>query len=60
MEISKIEKDIIPLEDGYFYFAPSSGGAISSRELRQIADYLDEKNTKWDDDVNNYFNMKKK
>ena len=55
MDISKVEKDIIQMEDGYYYFCPGNGGGISSKELREIADYLDKKNSDWDDKFKEYW-----
>ena len=38
--------------DGYIYFWPSGeGGAISSEQLRWIADELDRLNKDWDDQI---------
>ena len=39
--------DIFTLEDGFFYFGPSTGGAMSAELLRVIADELDRRNEGW-------------
>lgn len=53
----KINNDIIPLEDGFYYYFPS-GGAISSWQLRFIADILDKKNEPLQKDIEEYFSTK--
>lgn len=41
--------DFVCLEDGYVYFYPGlPRGAMSSCDLRILADILDEKNAEWD------------
>ena len=47
--------DIDPLDDGYLYYWPRSGGALSAYDLRSIANKLDELNKPWDDQVQEYF-----
>jgi hypothetical protein len=40
------------LDDGYWYYWPEGmNGCLSSENLREIADRLDEKNKAWDDEV---------
>lgn len=48
ISISRINDDLLKLEDGYVYYFPKTTGALSSHNLRQIADILDEKNAEWD------------
>ena len=43
--------EIGPLEDGYQYYWPNGGGAISASQLREIADELDRRNAEWDKQV---------
>ena len=43
--------DIVTLEDGYQYFMPKSGGAMSASVLRIIAAELDRRNAVWDEQV---------
>ena len=48
----------VTLEDGFVYywpFGPRVGGAISARELRQLADELDRRNEAWNNQINEYF-----
>ena len=45
--LAKCEPDIIVLEDGFRYFAPGGGGALSADNLRVIADELDSRNAEW-------------
>ena len=40
------------LEDGFVYYWPSSGGAISARQLRLLADELDRRNADWERQIN--------
>lgn len=50
--MSEERGDFCPLEDGYIYFWPNRQcGAISSSELRILADILDDKNKAWDEQV---------
>jgi hypothetical protein len=51
----RISDDIIPLEDGYKYYWIENKGALSSGQLREIANYLDELNASWDAKVKEYF-----
>lgn len=48
ISISRINDDLVTLEDGYVYYFQRSAGALSAHNLRQIADILDEKNAEWD------------
>jgi len=52
--------DIFPLEDGFYYYGSSGGGALSSWNLRVIADELDKRNKDWDDQLNEHFEKEKK
>ena len=47
--------DIFTLEDGFFYFGPSTGGAMSAELLRVIADELDRRNEGWASTIDEYF-----
>ena len=51
----RIDKDIVPLEDGYKYYWAEGRGALAASELRSIADYLDKLNFNWDLQVKEYF-----
>ena len=54
--ISVIKEDCCMLEDGYLRYWPQQiRGYLSADDLRIIADYLDESNKAWDDQVNEYF-----
>ena len=53
--IKQASKDFAPLDDGYIYYWPSRGGALSAHTLRIIADELDKRNKEWDDDIRDYF-----
>jgi hypothetical protein len=55
-EIKRIRQkamcDIVTGDDGYEYYWPQADhGAYSSFDLRTIADYLDELNKGWDEQV---------
>ena len=43
------------LEDGFLYYWPSGGGAISAEQLRTLADELDRRNAKWAADIEAHF-----
>lgn len=45
--ITEIQSELVALDDGLFYFWPTKKGALSSDELRAIADELDKKNKEW-------------
>ena len=47
--------DIFTLEDGFYYFGPSTGGAMSAELLRVIADELDRRNEGWASTIEEYF-----
>ena len=51
----KARENIIPLEDGEYYYWTEKG-ALSSFDLRVIADDLDELNRGWREQVENNFN----
>jgi hypothetical protein len=53
--MSKYDKDMVTLEDGFKYFWYEGRGAFSANDLRNIADRLDELNEGWWDDIENYF-----
>lgn len=53
--IKRIEKDIAPMECGYYHYFPSNGGGLSANDLRIIADHLDKMNESWDNDVDEFF-----
>lgn len=58
--IDKIKEDIITLEDGFKYFWPERVlGAMSSSQLRKIADYLDEQNKELEENIEKYFEAQK-
>lgn len=47
--------DIFTLEDGFYYFGPSTGGAMSAELLRVVADELDRRNEGWASTIDEYF-----
>lgn len=48
------DDEIVMLDDGfYFYWPMSNRGALSSHNLREIADLLDTKNKSWDEQIMN-------
>ena len=49
MNIKLVNPDeVVTFEDGFKYYCPSPNlGGLSSRNLRDIADYLDEMNADW-------------
>jgi hypothetical protein len=50
------KEDFVTLEDGFVYFwASRVAGAMTSRELRDIADELDKRNEKWKKQIDEYF-----
>lgn len=59
-ELKKIKKDRLKklledkligvLEDGFYYFFVNKKG-LTANNLREIADYLDEKNHKWEEQI---------
>jgi hypothetical protein len=53
--IEQASKEYGPLDDGFIYYFPSKGGALSAEVLRVIADELDRRNKAWDDDIKDYF-----
>jgi hypothetical protein len=48
-------KEFVALEDGFVYWWPSSQGAISSHDLRALADELDRRNEAWQTQLNDFF-----
>lgn len=51
----KFKKELIVLEDGFYYYWPESVGAFSSHILREIADELDRLNAPWQEQIDKYF-----
>lgn len=49
------QQEFTELEDGYLYWFPSSRGGLEARQLRVIADYLDQHNKHWNEEVDRYF-----
>lgn len=47
------------LEDGFVYYWPSGGGAISAHQLRLLADELDRRNADWERQLSEYFEGQK-
>ena len=43
--------EFVTLEDGYVYYWPRAAGALSADELRMISYILDDKNIKWNTQV---------
>ena len=41
------------LEDGFFYYWPSQGGALSAYQLRVLANHLDKLNAPWQKFIEN-------
>lgn len=53
---SNYKKHIMPLEDGFYYWWPTHGvGALTSNNLREIADLLDDINEPWEEQIKEYF-----
>lgn len=51
--VKAIQHEIVTFDDGYKYYCPTGNkGGWSSYDLRIIADYLDELNKSWNDQVN--------
>ena len=48
--------EFVTLEDGYIYYWPSMQGALTSDDLRELANEIDERNDAWDKQVKDYFN----
>ncbi len=61
--INKVKalNEFITLDDGFVYYWPAghAGGALSSHQLREIADELDRRNAPWQADINKYFEENK-
>lgn len=52
------DKEISILDDGFHYFWPNElKGCLSSNNLRNIADRLDELNKPWSDEISGYFSQ---
>lgn len=50
------EDEFSALDDGFIYYWPHGGrGCLSSHNLRDIADRLDEINKPWSDEIAEYF-----
>jgi len=49
------QNDFLYLEDGFLYFWPKNTEAYSAHNLRELADYLDQINEKWQADIERYF-----
>lgn len=51
-----LQEDFVTLEDGYVYFwAQNRQGALSSANLREIADELDKRNAPLDAEIEAFF-----
>lgn len=57
MKLSEERGDFVRDVDGYWYYWPKgySGGSLASHHLRWLADWLDQKNLPWDNEVNAFF-----
>lgn len=56
VEIAKERKDIIMGDDGFYVYWPEGNkGALTSHDLRELADELDRMNCKWEEIINEYF-----
>jgi hypothetical protein len=53
------KREFVMLEDGFVYYWPAGAGAISSHQLRQLADELDRRNEDWNKQINEYFDEAK-
>lgn len=52
--------ELVTFEDGFVYFWPEvNRGGLSSNNLREIADHLDEVNREWSLQVDEYFELHK-
>ena len=48
-----ITADLLPAEDGYYYwYPPKEAGILGAHHLRWIADELDRRNKEWDEVIN--------
>jgi hypothetical protein len=59
--ISKLKQDndIVMADDGFYCYWPDGAkGFLTSNNLRIIADYLDEENKLWQNNIDNYFSKK--
>lgn len=59
--IEKCEEDgeFDTLEDGFVYWFPNNKGAVSSQDLRNIADELDARNAEWSKVLDNFLSQYK-
>lgn len=48
-------KELVTGDDGFVYYWPNKNGALSSHDLRIIADELDKRNAGWEAEINAYF-----
>jgi hypothetical protein len=55
IKMAEARNEFACLEDGFCYYWPSQHGAISSYQLRQLADELDKRNKKWSEEIDEYF-----
>lgn len=47
--------EFVYLEDGFLYYEPKGFGVISAHNLRELADELDKRNAKWQEEIDEYF-----
>lgn len=59
IQIAEERGEFLYLEDGFLYYAPNGGGAISAHQLRILADELDRRNKDWEEQINKYFEENK-
>lgn len=55
IELADERGEFVYLEDGFLYYEPKGAGVISAHDLRQLADELDKRNKKWEEEINEYF-----
>lgn len=60
VELAEKNGEIVMLEDGFWYYWLDNKGAIPAYQLRQLADELDKRNEKWEQQIDEYFRNQSK
>lgn len=55
IEVAEKHKEFVTLEDGFVYYWPSKGGALTPYHLRTLADELDRRNEAWQKQIEEFF-----
>jgi hypothetical protein len=55
IKIAEASGEFVYLEDGFLYYEPKGAGVISAHHLRALADELDKRNKKWNEEMDEYF-----